>query len=299
MSEYNLKDYPLFTALITPFNEDCSVDWESLEKLFKQQEQAKNGILILGSTGEALNIDLETRKEILKFTTSKVTSVPIMIGVGGSELKATQDWISWCQAELPKGSFHSFLLVTPLYAKPGRHGQTHWFQNLLDLSQVPCVLYNVPSRTGTSLHFDTVSDLKDHKNFFGLKEASGSVKDFEEYRKRAPHQFLYSGDDALTFEFAKHNVNGLISVASNIWPEKTHLYLDKCLSRSLSDEDKSLWSKACDSLFEASNPTPAKALLNEIGVIKTGVLLAPLNEKDLASTENQQKYHQLISTWNS
>jgi len=267
----DLTKYPLWTALITPMLENGEVDYPSLKTLLWEQNEAANGILILGSTGESLNLDEEEKKEILSFVCEQKLTVPLMAGVGGINLKKTTEWVKHLET-LP---LDCYLMVTPLYAKPGTIGQTHWFKTLMDVSTKPVILYNVPSRTGSSLSFDTVKELKNHPMFWGIKEASGSVEEFKKYRAAAPNARIYSGDDGMLPDFAPHGAYGLISVASNVWPKKTHEITNSCLLRKPIDENA--WKKCCDTLFLVSNPIPAKALLNLKGKIKHPHLRAPLN----------------------
>ena len=135
-SRFDLDNYLLWTALITTFTNEGEVDYEDLSVLLDQQQRANNGILILGSTGEALNLDIETRKQLVTFCCDQQLSVPLMVGVGGSLLKETLDWVEW----LNQQSIDSQLMVTPLYSKPGHHGQTAWFNALLDAASMPCVI---------------------------------------------------------------------------------------------------------------------------------------------------------------
>jgi 4-hydroxy-tetrahydrodipicolinate synthase len=195
----NLKKYPLWTALITPLQTSQKVDFTSLASLLREQNQVGNGILILGSTGEALNLQLDEKKHILNFVCEQNLQVPIMVGVGGHNLEETKNWIKYLET-LP---LDSYLMVTPIYSKPGPLGQFYWFKELLDESSRPSILYNVPSRAGTSLNHQSFSKLKDHPQLFGLKEASGSQEEFKKFRKIAPHLKIYSGDDPLWPSFAR------------------------------------------------------------------------------------------------
>lgn len=288
---YNLNDYPLWTALVTPFTDEGEVDYDDLFCLLKSQEKAKNGILILGSTGEALNLDDNTKKDVVKFCCAQNLKVPLMVGVGGSVMSSTQRWVEW----LNQHPIHSLLLVTPLYAKPGHHGQTAWFRTLLDTSDVPCVLYNIPGRTSVPLNYETVSDLLHHPNFFGIKEASGDLNTFKTFCRAAPGKFMYCGDDSLMPEFSRAGARGLISVASNVWPDATHLYVDQNLVGSF--VDIRLWKSAANSLMCVSNPIPAKRLLQSKGVIKSAYLQLPLHENDLNDIEPVLKQDRAIDTW--
>ena len=291
MSEITIAEYSLFTALITPFDDQGNVDFDDLLTLLKQQETAGNGILILGSTGEALNMNLAAREDVVDFTLEQNLQVPIMVGVGGILLEETLAWVQWLEDK----AIDALLMVTPLYAKPGRHGQTQWFKTLLDATSKTSILYNVPSRTASELHLGTVEDLLDHPNFFGIKEASGSITKFRQYLDAATDKFMYCGDDALMPEFASAGAQGLISVASNVWPEPTNAYVKLNLEGNF--HDASLWQAATNALFMASNPVPAKRLLEHTGVIKSAYLQPPLNARDLTDLSYLTEQDRLIKDW--
>ncbi|OUR95260.1 4-hydroxy-tetrahydrodipicolinate synthase [Halobacteriovorax marinus] len=287
----SLNDYPLWTAVITPMNEDGSVNYTDLTNILKAQDEAENGILILGSTGEALNLDEDEKRKILEHTIAQDLKAPIMVGVGGSNLTDTRNWIKY----LEELKVQAYLLVTPLYAKPGTIGQYEWFKDLMDLSTRPCMLYNVPSRTGIKMSFKAVEMLKDHKNLWGIKEASGSTEDFAKYVAAAPSARVYSGDDALMPEFSAIGAKGLVSVASNVWAKQTHRYVEKCLDSSL--EEKALWAESTNNLFLASNPIPVKALMVHDKQISSVVLRAPLTHKDLEDISELVSSHAKINEW--
>lgn len=286
----NFKDYPVITAIVTPFNDDNTIDFESLEKLAKKQESSKNGILILGSTGESLNIDANERSSILSFFHSLNLKVPTMVGVGGINLNETKAWID----EVEKFNFDSLLLVTPLYAKPGEEGQYLWFKELMDHTKLPCMLYNIPGRTACALNKAAAKRLVGHPKFKAIKEASGSLDDFKDYRSISNDLYIYSGDDALTPLFSRNGGNGVVSVASNVWPEETNKIIKSSLKNELTQIEEKNWALAANALFVASNPVPVKALLKEQGVIKNELMRAPLCASDLKTLEPLIKADTLI-----
>lgn len=287
----DINKYRVWTAIVTPMNDDSSVDYESFEGLLKNQNEAGNAITILGSTGEALNLDLDERKQILDFAIGLNLDIPLMVGVGGINLNEQSEWVEYLNGL----NVDAYLLVVPLYAKPGVHGQYGWFKHLLDLSSKPCMLYNVPGRTAKNLEIETVKMLIDHSNFWAIKEASGSEKDFAEYAKAAVGKKMMSGDDLLLPEFARLGAEGVVSVASNVWPGATKKYADQCVERSFNDE--TIWKPAIEALFSASNPIPAKALLKEQGKINSSVLRLPLSIKDMGDTEELKSADKNISEW--
>jgi 4-hydroxy-tetrahydrodipicolinate synthase len=289
----NINNYPLWTAIVTPMNSDSSVDYESFEKILREQESANNAVVILGSTGEALNLDKAECKKILEFGLSLNLKVPVMTGIGGFNLNETLEYVKY----LNTLSLDAYLVVTPLYAKPGEHGQTLWFKAIMDTATKPCMLYNVPGRTGVKMNFKAILNLKDHKNFWAIKEASGSVEDFKKYTEANPNARVYSGDDGMVYDFAPHGCKGLVSVASNSWPSETHAYVVKTLEGKLSKDEAVLWSKACDTLFIAANPVPVKNLMAYQGKIKTNTLRAPLNALDLEDNSPVVEANNKIQKW--
>ena len=270
-----INNYPLWTALITPLLANGKIDFDSLKKLLHQQEEAGNGVLILGSTGEALNLSMEEKKQILNFTLEQKLSVPLMAGVGGINLDETLHWVKY----LNTLSLDCYLMVTPLYAKPGAQGQYQWFKTLLDSSSKPVMLYNIPGRAGTALNHQAVKKLNGHPNFWAIKEASGSTQEFDQYVKDAPNARVYSGDDGMMPAFTKLGAKGLVSVASNVWPQRTKNVVTSCLDGNFTKEQ--LWEECSDSLFTYGNPVTIKGLMHKLQMIKTPFLRPPLSHQDL------------------
>lgn len=290
----DINSTPLWTAIVTPMNQDATVDFESFEQILREQEKAGNGVVILGSTGEALNLGKDECKKVLEFGLSLKLNVPVMTGIGGFNQKDTLEYVRYLNT---LQGLDAYLVVTPLYAKPGEHGQTEWFKAILDLAVHPCMLYNVPGRTGVKMNFNAIRNLKDHKNFWAIKEASGSVEDFKKYGEMAPKARMYSGDDGLVPDFAPHRCAGLVSVASNSWPLETRAYVVKALENKMSAPEIDLWKKACDTLFIAANPVPVKNLMHAQGKIKTNVLRSPLDARDLADNAPVLEADKKVKSW--
>ena len=287
-----MKDIQLWTALITPLWENGEVNYEELNKLIRIQGEAGNGVLILGSTGEGLAFSDKEKTEILEFVSALDTSAPVMMGVGGYNLDQQLNWIRQCN----RASVDALLIVTPLYAKPGYRGQLHWFKTLLDAAEVPCMLYNVPGRTAVKLVPDVLSELRDHPRFWAVKEASGDIMEYIGYREAAPDKAFFSGDDALTAFFARAGCSGLVSVASNVWPSATNLYVKHCLEGK-TDTLFPVWNHAVDALFSVSSPVPAKRLLKEKKVIRSAALRSPLHEEELTDVSGLIEADKKIIEW--
>ncbi|ATG78957.1 4-hydroxy-tetrahydrodipicolinate synthase [Pseudoalteromonas sp. 1_2015MBL_MicDiv] len=292
INNFNLNDYSLWTALVTPFDQHGDVDYNTLTKLVRDQEAAHNGILLLGSTGEGLALTQKEQQAIVEHVCQLKPAVPLMVAVGGSNLKQQIEWVNYCNT-LP---IHSFLLGSPLYAKPGAIGQTHWFESLLNASDHPCMLYNVPGRSAVSIPAATIKNLKNNKNLWALKEASGSIAQFEAYRQAAPNLAIFSGDDALMPYFAQAGAKGLVSVAANAWPEQTHEFV----KRSLSGQHPNLfaqWSSAINSLFAVANPIPVKVLMHLQGRLSSPQLRPPLTHLELTQTDCITTANNTILSW--
>ncbi|MBH0050940.1 MULTISPECIES: 4-hydroxy-tetrahydrodipicolinate synthase [unclassified Pseudoalteromonas] len=292
INNFNLNDYSLWTALVTPFDQHGDVDYNTLTKLVSDQEAAHNGILLLGSTGEGLALTLKEQQAIVEHVCQLKPAVPLMVAVGGSNLKQQIEWVNYCNT-LP---IHSFLLGSPLYAKPGAIGQTHWFESLLNASVHPCMLYNVPGRSAISIPTATIQNLQNNKNLWALKEASGSIAQFEAYRQAAPNLAIFSGDDALMPYFAQAGAKGLVSVAANAWPAQTHEFV----KRSLSGQHPNLfaqWSSAINSLFAVANPIPVKVLMHLQGRLSSPQLRPPLTHLELTQTDCITTANNTILSW--
>jgi len=290
----DINSTPLWTAIVTPMNEDASIDFVSFEKILRDQDAAKNGLVILGSTGEALNLGRDECKKILEFGLGLKLNSPIMTGIGGFNLADTLEYTNYLNS---LSGLSAYLVVTPLYAKPGEHGQTAWFKAIMDTATRACMLYNVPSRTGVKMNFNAIKNLANHKNFWAIKEASGSVEDFKKYVEANPHARVYSGDDGMLPDFAPLGCVGLVSVASNAWPMQTRAYVDKTLDKKLTSDEAKLWAKACDTLFIAANPVPVKNLMQVQGKIKTNILRAPLSHLDLADNTPVLEANKAVLNW--
>ncbi|MEX0649248.1 MAG: 4-hydroxy-tetrahydrodipicolinate synthase [Balneolaceae bacterium] len=287
-----MKNIKLWTALITPMEQDGSVHYNDLEKVARRQEEAGNGILLLGSTGEGLALSEDEKKAVVEFVTGLDLSVPVMVGVGGFNISAQKEWIRYCNSL----AVDAFLLVTPLYSKPGIQGQTVWFTTLFDVSEKPCMLYNIPSRTGVTMPPQVLKNVELHKNFWAVKEAGGNINELLKLRETSPDVPIFSGDDGLMAFFAAAGCSGLVSVASNLWPHATKLYVEKCMNGD-TESLFPVWTHAVEYLFSAPNPIPAKVLLKQKGVIEFPALRLPLTEKELKVTDEPKRTDDAIMNW--
>ncbi|MGA4604485.1 4-hydroxy-tetrahydrodipicolinate synthase [Pseudoalteromonas maricaloris] len=292
-SQFNLSDYPLWTALVTPFDAENQVDFSALTTLVRDQEQASNGILLLGSTGEGLALTQQEQQQIVEFVCQLAPSVPLMVAVGGSNLEQQTQWVRFCNTQ----PIDALLLGSPIYAKPGKVGLTHWFSTLLDESHNPCMLYNVPGRSAVAIAPELLGELACHPNLWALKEASGDIATFEAFRQAAPDVAIYSGDDGLMPYFAQAGATGLVSVAANAWPQQTAEFVRRSLSGT-SPNLFTTWSEAANSLFAVANPIPVKVLMHLQGKLTSPNLRPPLTHLELTHTDAITRANKTILSWN-
>ena len=291
-SQFNLSEYPLWTALVTPFNNDGDIDYDNLTQLVREQQDANNGILLLGSTGEGLALTAQEQQQVVRFVCELAPSVPLMVAVGGINLQEQLAWLEFCNTQ----PIHALLLGSPLYAKPGIKGQIHWFDSLLSATNLPCMLYNVPGRSAVALEPEILTELSKHKNLWALKEASGDIAKFETFRRTNPNLAIFSGDDALMPYFAQAGAKGLVSVAANAWPKQTAEFVRRSLSGT--PNLFTTWSDAVNSLFAVANPVPVKVLMHQQGKLNTPNLRPPLTHHELESPAAVLAANQTILSWN-
>ncbi len=264
-------------ALVTPFNEDGTVDYVSLERLIKFQ--LRNGadfFCILATTGESPCLTPEEKCRIKDLVTNTVNGrVPILMGCGGNNTAAVVSEIE--KADL-KG-ISGILSVCPYYNKPSQEGLYQHFKAVAAATELPVVLYNVPGRTGVNLSAATTVRLAhDCKNVVAIKEASGNLGQVDEIIKDKPTDFdVISGDDALTFPMISCGAVGVISVIGNALPREFSKMIrlefngEYAAAREIHHRFTELFSL----LFVDGNPAGVKALLHEMGLIKN-VLRLPL-----------------------
>jgi 4-hydroxy-tetrahydrodipicolinate synthase len=286
-----LHSTKVWTALVSPMRTDGSLDLDRLCDLASRQQDAGNGIVLLGSTGEALALDSSEKRMVVEAVAGMGLTVPVMAGVAGFNLN---EQLAWMEVAAGKG-IDAFMMVVPIYSKPGPVGQLKWFQRLMDASPLPCMLYNIPSRAGVPIHPSVLAALEHHPNMMGVKEAAGTIESFHAYRMAAPSARLYSGDDGFTPYYAAAGAVGLVSVVSNAWPELTRRITELSLSGAggaggetgaPSEWNRIVveWTEICKTFFMAANPIPAKRLLLEKGLIGSAAVRLPLSVDEMDAT---------------
>ena len=269
-------------ALVTPFNEDKSIDFDSLKKLidFVIDEEV-NYIVTLGTTGETPTLSKEEKTDIINQTFAFVDNrVPVVVGIGGNNTSAVIKEIE----TLPIENAVAILSASPYYNKPSQEGIYQHYKALASSTVKPIILYNVPGRTGSNIAASTTLRLADDfENIHGIKEASGNMNQCMQILRDKRQEFLVvSGDDNLALAQIACGMRGVISVAANCFPK----YFSSMVKAALEDDfdtarkfNNSLL-QGYELLFAENNPAGVKAFLAELGIIKNHLRLplVPLSE---------------------
>lgn len=265
-------------ALVTPMDEENRINYPKVAELLEWHiENGTDGLVILGTTGEASTMTFEEEKEFVAFCNDKIAKrVPMIVGSGSN---STATAISNSQAFAELGADY-LLVVTPYYNKTNNEGMIRHFESIADSVTVPIIMYNVPSRTGCNITPEVVDKLAKHPNIIGIKEASGDMSYVMNISKYINETFaLYSGNDDVIVPLLSVGGTGVVSVWANIMPKEVHnlvrLYLDGKTAESLAIQIKYLDLIAA--LFYEVNPIPVKAALNWMGW-EVGSLRMPLGE---------------------
>lgn len=269
-------------ALITPFSEDYSIDYEALEVMINHViHNGAEYIVSMGTTGESPSISKEEKREIVTFTYQKVNNrVPVVVGIGGNNTAAVIQELQ----TFPLEKAVAVLSVSPYYSKPSQEGLFQHFKAVAAASPKPVILYNVPGRTGRGLLPATIIRLaKEVPNIGGVKDAAGDIMQSMRILKDRPDEFLVSsGDDSLALPQLACGMDGLISVIANSMPRKFSDMVRLALAGKLA-EAKKLNDAMLDTyelLFAENNPAGVKSFLSHLGLIKNVLRLpvTPLSE---------------------
>ncbi len=265
-------------ALITPFNEDGSVNFQKLSELLNWHiANSTDAILVLGTTGESTTMTHEEDDAVVQFTLNTVKGrVPVIAGSGSNDT-ATQLMKSQKYAEM---GADALLCITPYYNKANEEGMIRHFTTVADQVSAPVILYNVPGRTGCGLSVSAVERLSKHPNIMGIKEASGNISFAVSISRYLSDDFvMYSGNDDMIVPILSLGGSGVISVFANTNPKECHdlvwKWFEGDYAGSLAIQQKYL--DYIHSLFLEVNPIPVKAALNAMGMEVGGYRL-PLYE---------------------
>ncbi len=285
-----MKKKTIFTgagvAIVTPMRPDQSIDWELFGKLIDYQiENGSDAIVVAGTTGEASTFTDEEHVESVRFAVEHVAGrVPVVAGAGSNHT----DYAVWLSKEAKQAGADALLQVTPYYNKTSQAGLVRHFTTLADATDLPIILYNVPSRTGMGIQPKTYLELSKHPNIVATKEASGNLSAIAEIRYLCGDALdIYSGNDDQIVPILSLGGKGVISVLSNVAPRQTHeicqLYFDGKVKESAALQIQLLG--LINALFCDVNPIPVKHAVNLMGW-DAGICRSEEHTSELQSPSN-------------
>ena len=260
------------TALITPFKKDFSVDTAALSAIV--EHQIANGtdyLVVLGTTGESATLT-EAEKQLVIDTIREANNgrLPLVLGIGGNNTLTVCDKMQ--HADLR--GFSAILSVSPYYNKPNQEGIYHHYKAISDVSPLPVIIYNVPSRTGSNMTWETQCRIAELPKMVATKEASGNMEQVMQLMTRKPDNFLViSGDDALTFPMLACGVSGVISVINHAYPAQFSGMVKAALAGNW-NESRKLHNQILEgslAIFADGSPGGIKVMLNEMGLCENVV----------------------------
>jgi dihydrodipicolinate synthase len=262
-------------ALVTPFKQDGSIDYDALKRLVEYQtDNGADFLCILGTTSEAPCLDREEKEEIKRFVVDLNRGrLPILMGCGGNNTRAVIQELKSIDLQ----GIDGILSVCPYYNKPSQEGLYQHFRQIAENSALPLVLYNVPGRTGINMQAETTVRLaNDCSNIIAIKEAAGSLEQVDEIIKNKPEHFeVLSGDDALAFPMIASGASGVISVIGNALPKEFSRMIRLEFNGEYEPARKihHRFTELYSLLFVDGNPAGVKALLHEMGFIENELRL--------------------------
>lgn len=254
------------TAIVTPFDEENKINFDEFRKLVNFQiDNGVNAILVCGTTGEAATLSNEEKNALIEYCVKVVNKrVPVIAGVGGNNTEAVIKNSKFAE----KVGVDGLLTVTPYYNKTTQKGLIEHFKIIAENTNLPIILYNVPSRTGMDILPDTYLELAKIENIVATKEASGDISKILKIRNLCMDNLnIYSGNDDQIIPVLSLGGIGVISVLSNIMPKYTSEMIKKYFNKEI-EEASDMQIKASnliDCLFKEVNPIPVKEALNKIG----------------------------------
>ena len=282
-------------AIVTPYNQDGSVDHEALKKIVNfNVENGTNYIVISGTTGESVTITKQEKKEIVKtIKEANANRLPLVLGIGGNNTAAVIEEINATDLS----DFAGILSVSPYYSKPTQEGMYQHFKAIAEACPVPIILYNVPGRTAKNMEPATVLRLaNDFENIVAVKEAGNNLQQYYELLRDKPEDFsIISGDDDLALGVVLAGGAGVISVIGQAFPKE----FSKMIQLGLEGKAKEAYNihyklmEIVGLIFSENNPAGIKAVLKTLDLCSDKVRL-PLVE---ASSELKNKIESFVSAF--
>jgi len=273
-------------AIITPFKEDGNIDYEKFDELIEWHiDQGTNGIVVCGTTGESPALNESEGETLIKHAVKTVNKrIPVIAGSGNNCTKKT---IQYSQLDEESGA-DALLVVSPYYNRPTQRGMYLHFMEVAKSVNIPIILYNVPSRTGSTIQPELAIELANaHHNIKGIKEAAGSLAAFANLLEKRPKGFkVLSGDDYLSIPANLLGADGCISVIANIIPREFTEMMDSSIGGDVEKSRKLFfkYKKLMELMGVETNPIPVKTAMAAMGKIRE-VFRLPLSEM---SAENKK-----------
>ncbi|WP_066839156.1 4-hydroxy-tetrahydrodipicolinate synthase [Rufibacter ruber] len=268
-------------ALVTPFNQDLSVDFEGFGRLIDYTiENGVDYLIVNGTTGESVTTTPAERKELLAFAKERIAGrKPLVYGLGANDTHYVLDLIKGLDFE----GIAAILSVCPYYNKPSQEGVFLHYTAIADASPVPVLLYNVPGRTGINMSAATTLRLAQHPNIIGTKDACGNLEQYMAIIEGKPEGFLMiSGDDMTTVPLISVGGDGIITVLGNAFPEKFSRMTRLALEGNFAEAGplQRSFGKINPLMYEEANPVGIKLVLQQAGICEPYVRLplAPASE---------------------
>ena len=263
-------------AIVTPMNEDGSINYEEFGKIIDFQiENGTDAIIVCGTTGESSTMTDEEHKECIRYCVEKTAKrVPVIAGTGSNDTAYAIE----LSKEAESLGADGLLVVTPYYNKSTQRGLVAHFTAIADAVKIPIILYNIPGRTGVNIAIDTYKQLGKHKNIVAVKEASGNLSYIAKLIAECGDLLdVYSGNDDQIVPIMSLGGKGVISVLSNVMPKEAHQIAQYCLDNNCAEAAKLQIKllKFINNLFIEVNPIPVKEAMNMAGW-KCGIGRMPL-----------------------
>lgn len=279
----------LLTAMVTPFNKDLSVDYELAKKLACYLvESGSEGLVVAGTTGESPTLSKEEKIELFRVIVEEVGGkATVIAGTGANNTAAS---VSLTKAA-EKVGVDGVMLVGPYYNKPSQEGLYQHFKTVAENTGLPVVLYNIPGRTAVNILPATVERLAQVENIVAIKEASGSLDQVSELRRRLPDTFaIYSGDDSMTLPMMALGAKGVVSVAAHVVGQKMKEMINAFTAGNITMATKLHLElfPVFKAMFVTTNPVPVKAALSLLGW-QVGPPRLPLVEANDTEKETLKK----------
>ena len=284
-------------AIVTPMHDDGSINYPTLRALIDfQLAGGTDAIVVCGTTGESSTLDDGEHVELIRFTVGRVNGrVPVVAGVGSNDTQ----YALWLSKEAAEAGADALLHVTPYYNKTSQAGLVRHFFTCADATDLPVIVYNVPSRTGLNIAPATYKKLSEHPNIVATKEANGNISEIAATASLCGDDLaIYSGNDDQIVPILSLGGIGVISVLSNVMPQETHdmcaLYLEGKTSESAALQLRLV--ELINALFIDVNPIPVKAALNLMGYdVGEGRLpLAPMSDGAMETLRQAMQKQGLI-----